>query len=98
MVMENTGFTLTCYALLRGPLAFGVPMLLLMSYRGGFDDQRWFSVPVGWSTEPLLNALRVSYRVVQDPEEIRPAIVGAVKSMDSIQSPVSVVLGGSTLF
>lgn len=98
MVMENTGFTLTCYALLRGPIAFGVPMLLLISYRGGFNDQRWFSVPIGWSTEPLLNALRVSYRVVSKPGDIRPAVVGAVKSMNSIQSPVGVVLGGSTVF
>ncbi len=98
MLMENTGFTLTCYALLCGPLTFGVLILLLMSYRGGFNDQRWFSVPVGWSTEPLLNALLVSYRVVHNPEKIRPAIVSAVKSMNSIKSPVSVVLGGSTLF
>ena len=28
LLMENTGFALSCYALLRGPAAFGIPMLL----------------------------------------------------------------------
>ena len=98
LLMENSGFTLTCYALLRGPIAFGVPVLLLMSYRGHFDDQRWFSVPIGWSTEPLLEALRVSHRVVLQTDGIRSAVVGAVKSMNSFQSPVAVVLAGNVLF
>ena len=33
LLVENTGFTLGTYALLRGPMAFGVPMLLLISHR-----------------------------------------------------------------
>ena len=45
--MENTGFAVTPYALMRGPIPFGVPMLLLIAHRGGFHDQRWFSVPMG---------------------------------------------------
>ena len=93
--MENTGFALTCYALLRGPIAFGVPVLLLISYRGHFGDQRWFSVPFGWGTEPLLEALRVSFRVVSEADGIRRAIVSAVQSMNSFQGPVGVVLGGN---
>ena len=98
LIMENTGFAVTPYALMRGPLAFGVPMLLLIAHRGGFHDQRWFSVPFGWGTEPLLDAMRISYELVTRTEDVRDAILGAVKSMNSMQAPVAVILGGGTLF
>ena len=91
MLMENTGFALSCYALLRGPAAFGVPMLLLISYRGGFGDQRWFSVPFGWATEPLLQSLRIQYNVVNEAGAVAHAIAGAVASMNAMQAPVAVL-------
>ena len=98
LIMENTGLALACYALLRGPIAFGIPMLLLVAHRGGFHDERWFSVPFGWATTRLLEATRVNHQLVLETEEIQSAVVGAVKSMNSVQAPVSVVLGGSTIF
>jgi sulfopyruvate decarboxylase subunit alpha len=98
LIMENTGFAVTPYALMRGPIPFGVPMLLLIAYRGGFHDQRWFSVPMGWGTVPLLDAMRISYEFVTHTADIRTAINGAVKSMNSIQAPVAVVLAGELLF
>src|SRR5215470_2719106 len=98
LIMENTGFAVTPYPLMRGPIAFGVPMLLLIAHRGGFHDQRWFSVPMGWGTEPLLDAMRISYELVTRTEDVRDAILGAVKSMNAMQAPVAVILGGGTLF
>ena len=64
LLVENTGFTLGTYALLRGPMAFGVPLLLLISHRGELGDERWFSVPFGWGTKPLLDGMRSD----SDPE------------------------------
>jgi sulfopyruvate decarboxylase TPP-binding subunit len=83
---------------MRGPIPFGIPMLLLIAHRGGFHDQRWFSVPMGWGTTPLLDAMRISYEFVTDAGDIQTAINGAVKSMNSIQAPVAIILGGGTLF
>ena len=98
LIMENTGFAVTPYALMRGPIPFGVPMLLLIAHRGGFHDQRWFSVPMGWGTAPLLEAMRISYESVTHTRDIRPAIMGAVKSMNSIQAPVAIMFSGELLF
>jgi sulfopyruvate decarboxylase subunit alpha len=98
LIMENTGFAVTPYPLLRGPIAFGVPLLLLIAHRGGFHDERWFSVPFGWGTEPLLDAMRISYQTVIRTEDVRAAVTGAVKSMNSMQAPVAVLLSGGTLF
>ncbi len=98
LLVENTGFSLASYALLRGPIAFGVPVLLLISHRGGLGDERWFSVPFGWATEPLLQALRITYQVVGRPTEIRDAVVGAARSMNALQAPVAVVFSKTLLF
>ena len=98
LIMENTGFAVTTYPLMRGPIAFGVPMLLLIAHRGGFHDERWFSVPFGWGTEPLLDAMRVSYETITRTEDVGAAITGAIKSMNSMQYPVGVLLSGGILF
>jgi sulfopyruvate decarboxylase subunit alpha len=97
LVMENSGFAVTPYALMRGPIAFGIPMLLLIAHRGGFHDERWFSVPFGWGTEPLLDAMRISYELVTRTEDVRGAVMGAVKSMNSMQAPVAVLFSGGIL-
>ena len=78
--------------------AIRLSMLLLIAHRGGFHDERWFSVPFGWGTEPLLDAMRISYETVTRTEDVRAAITGAVKSMNSMQAPVGVLLSGGTLF
>jgi sulfopyruvate decarboxylase subunit alpha len=98
LLVENTGFTLGTYALLRGPIAFGVPILLLISHRGELGDERWFSVPFGWSTKPLLDSMRIAHRSVNKTEDVQDAIFSAAKSMNSIQAPVAVLFAGGLLF
>ena len=98
LLVENTGFTLGTYALLRGPMAFGVPLLLLISHRGDLGDERWFSVPFGWSTKPLLDSMRITHCSVEKTEAVAGAIAGAAKSMNSIQAPVAILFAGEILF
>ena len=38
LLVENTGFTLGTYTRLRGPMAIGVSLLLLISHRGELGD------------------------------------------------------------
>ena len=98
LLVENTGFTLGTYALLRGPIAFGVPILLLISHRGELGDERWFSVPFGWGTKPLLDSMRITHRSIAKTEDVPDAILSAAKSMNSIQAPVAILFAGSLLF
>lgn len=98
LLVENTGFTLGTYALLRGPIAFGVPILLLISHRGELGDDRWFSVPFGWGTKPLLDSMRIAHRSVSKTDDVQDAILSAAKSMNSIQAPVAVLFAGEILF
>ena len=98
LLVENTGFALGTYALLRGPMAFGIPMLLLISHRGELGDERWFSVPFGWGTKPLLDSMRISHRSVEKIGDVPGVIRNAVKSMNSMQAPVAILFAGEILF
>jgi sulfopyruvate decarboxylase subunit alpha len=98
LLVENTGFTLGTYALMRGPVAFGVPMLLLISHRGELGDERWFSAPFGWGTKPLLDSMRITHRSVDKTAEVEGVILSAAKSMNSLQAPVAILFSTELLF
>ena len=46
----------------------------------------------------FLDAMRVRYETVTRTEDVGMAITGAVKSMNSMQYPVGVLLSGGILF
>jgi hypothetical protein len=42
--------------------------------------------------------MRISYESVTHTQDIRTAIMGAVKAMNSIQAPVAIMFSGELLF
>lgn len=93
MLMENTGMLVATYALTRFQLTFGIPTLMLVSYRGDFGDGNWWGSSVGRVTEPVLQGLGISYEVVRSPGEIPAAIRKADRSSAASLQPVAVLLG-----
>ncbi len=97
MLMENSGLLLSTYVLTRFHIAFGVPNLLLVSYRGDLGDGNWWASPLGRITEPVLRSLGLPYSVVRSPEEIAPAIQKADKSAMAAMVPAVVLFGMGSL-
>ncbi len=94
MVMETSGILVATYALLRCHATFGIPTLLLSTYRGDLGEQEWYAVHTGAALPGLLQAMRIPSKVVMDPAELKPTLLEARRSMDVSLHPVSVVLGG----
>lgn len=94
IVMETSGILVATYALLRCHATFGIPTLLLSTYRGDLGEQEWYAVHTGAAMAPLLEAIRVPSKVVREPDDLKPALLEARRSMDVSLQPVSVVLGG----
>ena len=92
LIIENHGLLLASYALTRCHATFGIPTLLIVSYRGCFDERFWWFNEVGRVTEPLLGALGIPVRVLYRAEEIVPAIVGAARSSQTFLRPYAVAL------
>jgi len=74
MLLENSGLLVATYALARFHVTFGVPTLILASYRGDIGDGNWNLSTVGRVTEPILRSLGLQYLIVRSPDEIDEAI------------------------
>lgn len=94
MICENSGLRQACESLTRLSYVARIPMVLIMSYRGDFGENNWWGHNHAQTMEPILNALRFPYRVIRDPQEIKPSIKKAWLHADSSQWPAVVVLSG----
>jgi sulfopyruvate decarboxylase subunit alpha len=92
MVVETSGILVATYALLRCHATFGIPMLLLSTYRGGIGDKEWYAVHTGAVLPQLLQAIRIPSKVVTSTDEMSSTLLDARRSMDASLHPVSLVL------
>ena len=74
LVMENSGLRASIEPLARMGMGAGIPVVMLMSYRGDLGENNWWAIPHGMTMEPLLGAMRIPYRVVREEAEIARAI------------------------
>jgi len=91
MIMENTGLLVASNSLTRFHQAFGIPALMLISYRGDLGDGWWMVIPLGHAFEPVLRGLQIGYELVEEPEKARRAIVLAQTSAEVSQELKAVV-------
>jgi sulfopyruvate decarboxylase subunit alpha len=94
LVMENSGLRAATEHLARLGLGAGIPVIMLMSYRGELGENNWWAIPHGITMEPLLDALRVPYRIVREQDEIERAITDAFAWSYAAYHHSAVVLGG----
>jgi sulfopyruvate decarboxylase TPP-binding subunit len=92
IVLETSGILLSTYALMRCHATFGIPTLMLSTYRGGLGDQEWYAVHTGAVLPQLLESLRIPCKVVTSIDEIATTFVDARRTMDASLHPVSLVL------
>lgn len=93
MIMENSGVRVACEALARIGLERQIPVFILMAYRGDFGEENWWGVNHGITMEPVLQALRIPYKIVRHSEELKPAIHNAVLHAETSMYHTAVVVG-----
>jgi sulfopyruvate decarboxylase subunit alpha len=94
MVIETSGILVATYALLRCHATFGIPTMILSTYRGELGEQEWYAVHTGAAIPSLLGALRIPSRIVSEVDELRTSLVEARRSMDTSLHPVSIIMSG----
>ncbi len=94
LVMENSGLRASVEPLARMGLGAGIPVVMLMSYRGEFGENNWWAIPHGITMEPILSAMRIPYQVVREEERIERAIVEAFSWSYAAYYHSAVALGG----
>jgi sulfopyruvate decarboxylase subunit alpha len=94
LIMENSGLRAAAEPLARMGLGAGIPVIMLMSYRGELGESNWWAIPHGITMEPILQALRIPYRVVRDCGDIGTAIADAFEWSYTAYYHSAVALGG----
>jgi len=97
LLVPTSGLLVAAWPLTSLCMAWSLPMLLLIPYRGDIGDAFWLMGPYKDTTEPLLKVLNAPYSVISRNEEIAQAIVDAQGSTISWQRPVAVLLTGETI-
>ncbi|HEY0937995.1 MAG TPA: thiamine pyrophosphate-binding protein [Trebonia sp.] len=94
LVMENSGVRAATEQLARLGLGAGIPVIMLMSYRGEPGENNWWAIPHGITMGPVLDALRTPYQVVRDAGQVERAITDAYDWSYAAYHHSAVVLGG----
>jgi sulfopyruvate decarboxylase subunit alpha len=97
LLVPTSGLLVAAWPLTSICMAWGMPLLLLIPYRGDIGDAFWLMGPYKDTTEPLLKVLNAPYTVIAKTEEVTKAIIDAQGSTISWQRPVAVLLTGETI-
>lgn len=97
LIMENSGIRMASESLAHLGLSHGIPVVLLMSYRGDMGEPNWWGISHRITMEPFLNALRIPYVIVRKEDEIVEAIVNACRSADTSKHHAAVVFSGEVI-
>jgi len=96
--MENSGLRVAAEYIARISLGTGVPVLLMLSYRGDVGETEHWGIPHGIVVEPLLKGLRIPYQIVRDPGELRVAIKRAQRLAQAQLHPAAVLVSGGCIW
>jgi sulfopyruvate decarboxylase subunit alpha len=61
LLMQNSGMGNSINALASLDMLYGIPLLMIISHRGGKDESMVGQVPMGRLTAPLLDAMGISH-------------------------------------
>ena len=94
MIMENSGIRQCCEAVARFAFCHGMPLVMVMSYRGEFGERNWWGHNHSQVMSNLLETLRIPCHFISKLDEIIPSIEKAFRHADASQWPVALVLTG----
>ncbi len=95
LVLQSAGFLNSCNALTTTALQFQIPMLILMLHCGTRGD---IAFPMlGQVTEPVLDALRIPYHILNRIEDAPTMIEGALTQAYNMKRPVAVLISKEVL-
>jgi sulfopyruvate decarboxylase subunit alpha len=93
MLMQNHGFLQAINGIVGVSLLYKIPLLMLITDRGGFGEKDPWQTEGGKHTRPVLNALNIAHDDLTRPDEVQPKVAKAMALAQSSLSPVALLLG-----
>ena len=71
---------------------YKIPLLMLISYRGEMGERDPWQTEGGIATEPVLQALGITYHKLSNPDTVLKELTDAQTLAESSQRPVALLL------
>lgn len=97
LLMENTGLLVAVHNIEYVCAYYGIPVLMIMSYRGALGDGLWWFSGLGERAEPVLKLWQIHYEVITRADRLRTAIPDAVLSMENSKRPAALLIPKSVV-
>jgi sulfopyruvate decarboxylase subunit alpha len=97
LLCPTSGLMVAAWPLTSIGLAWGIPIMLVIPYRGDVGDGYWVMRPYYYTTKPTLRVLQIPYLVASKNQEIKGAIRSLRKSAAGWMHPVALLLAGETM-
>jgi len=88
--MQNSGLGNSINALASLDMLYGIPLLMIISHRGGVGEPVVAQVPMGRLTVPLLDAMAISH-FEPSPAEAEERVAAAWSGACAARRPVAVL-------
>jgi|TARA_B100002003_G_C13948149_1_gene459851 sulfopyruvate decarboxylase alpha subunit len=92
LLMQSSGVG-NCINLLSLTRAGRFPFLTLISMRGDFGEGNPWQIPMGQSTQPVLEACDVTCLRIDDPADVASTMGAAITMAFQNEMPIAVLLG-----
>src|ERR1051325_876819 len=94
--IESTGIYVSCYSLVTIGRQLGVPLLLVVGFLGGFEDQRnsFLYATIGSRAIPHLDGLGIEHRLLTDGRDLESTVQDAVRATNAQRQPVALLFAG----
>ncbi len=93
MLMQNHGFLAAVNGIVSCAQLYRIPLLMLISDRGGFGERDPWQTEGGLVTAHLLDALRIPFQRLDSPGHVAHRIAQAQTLAYSAGRPVALLLG-----
>jgi sulfopyruvate decarboxylase subunit alpha len=91
LLMQNSGLGNCINALTSLDILYGIPLLMIISHRGGRGEPMVGQVPMGRLTVPLLDAMRIPH-FSPASAEAEDAVIDAWQRAEADRKPAAVLL------
>lgn len=92
LLMQNHGFLAAINGIVSLAQLYGIPLCMLIAYRGHWGEPYPWHTRGGIVTEPVLRALNIPFEHARDPGQVARQIREAYTFSQSSLSPVALLL------
>jgi sulfopyruvate decarboxylase subunit alpha len=92
LMMPTAGLTGASWPLTSLCLAKGIPVLLLIAFRGEVGDTPWYMGQYNLTTIPILDALGIPIVAADEVDQLERTVRSALASANAWQRPIAIML------